>query len=166
MEVQIFSRFNRPFVSGLICKTPSKTSQEFKDEVNINNLLKKYTAQAQVMGVPVSELLPKLGSAAYGDMTNLGDFMDMENKRAQLIQLFESLPSDVRRKYGDRLEGFVFALNDSTEYRYLAEKGVLNKREVEDYFNAATSQSQISSGQKESETSKSVVSQNGESKKE
>lgn len=144
MEVKIFSRFDRPSISGLTCKTPSKTSQEFKDEVNINNLLKKYTAQAQVMGVPVSELLPKLGSAAYGDMTNLGDFMDMENKRAQLTQLFESLPSDVRRKYGDRLEGFVLALNDSTEYRYLAEKGILNKGEVDEYFKAATPPEKVS----------------------
>lgn len=138
--MQIFSRFSRPLVSGLTCLTESKTSQEFKDEVNINNLLAKYIAQARVMGVPVHELLPKLGSAPYGDLTDMKSFHEMANKQAELMQMFEALPSDVRRKYGDTLEGFVSALNDDKEYMYLAEHGVLNPTQVKEYFDVLNSQ--------------------------
>lgn len=134
MDVQIFTRFNRPFVSGLTCLKPSMTSQEFKDECNVNNILKRYAAQAQVMGVPLSELLPKLGSAPYGDFTNLDSFMEMKNKVARATQVFEALPSDVRAKYGNTVEGFLGALNNPDEYKFLSERGVLNKGDVQAYF--------------------------------
>lgn len=134
--MQIYTRFKTPLVSGLSCKTPSMTSQEFKDECNINNILKRYSAQARVMGVPLSELLPKLGSAPYGDFTNLDSYMEMQNKNARLNELFESLPSDVRAKYGNTVAGFLGALNNPDEYKFLADRGVLNKVEVNEYFNA------------------------------
>lgn len=51
--MKLFTRFDRPLVSGLTCLKPSMTSQEFKDECNINNILKRYSAQARVMGVPL-----------------------------------------------------------------------------------------------------------------
>lgn len=134
MEVQLYTRFNRPLVSGLTCLKPSMTSQEFKDECNVNNILKRYAAQAQVMGVPLSELLPKLGTAPYGDFTNLDSFMEMKNKVARATQVFESLPSDIRAKYGNTVEGFIGALNNPDEYKFLSERGVLNKGDVQAYF--------------------------------
>lgn len=134
MEFKLFTRFNRPLVSGLQCLKPSMTSQEFKDECNVNNILKRYAAQAQVMGVPLSELLPKLGSAPFGDFSNLEDFMTMKNRVAHATQLFESLPSDVRAKYGNTVEGFLGALNDPKEYKFLSERGILNKNDVQMYF--------------------------------
>lgn len=134
MNVQIFKRYNRPLVSGLTCTKPSMTSQEFKDECNVNNILKRYAAQAQVMGVPLSELLPKLGTAPYGDFTNLDSFMEMKNKVARATQVFEALPSDIRAKYGNTVEGFIGALNNPDEYKFLSERGVLNKGDVQAYF--------------------------------
>jgi len=134
MEVQLYTRFNRPLVSGLTCLKPSMTSQEFKDECNVNNILKRYAAQAQVMGVPLSELLPKLGTAPYGDFTNLDNFMEMKNKVARATQVFEALPSDIRAKYGNTVEGFIGALNNPDEFKFLSERGVLNKGDVQAYF--------------------------------
>lgn len=89
-----------------------------------------------MLWVFLSELLPKLGSAPYGDFTNLDSYMEMQNKSARLNELFESLPSDIRAKYGNTVAGFLGALNNPDEYKFLADRGVLNKGEVNEYFNA------------------------------
>lgn len=134
MKIQIFSRYTRPLVSGCKFLKPSKTSQEFKDDCNVNKLLLRYTTQARLLGVPVSEVLPKLDSEAFRDVSNVEDFQTSMNRIAQLKDVFGACPSDVRRKYGDDLETFVSALQNPNEFEYLADHGVLKHEQVKQFF--------------------------------
>lgn len=132
--MKIYSRYECPAVQGCTFVKPSLTSQEFKDEVDINNVLKKYAAQAKLLGLPISEVLPPLSSDQFSDVSNYDDFISSMNKIATMKQTFENLPSDVRRKYGDRVEDFVKGLSNPDDFNYLAEKGVLNKDEVKHFM--------------------------------
>lgn len=134
MSVQIFSRYKRPLVSGTTFKKPSLTSQEFLDECNINKLLYKYASQAKMLGLSISEVLPRISTDAFRDVSNAETFHESMNRISQMNDLFSNLPSDVRRKYGDTVEGFVNALGDPSQYEYLAEHGVLDHSQVKDFM--------------------------------
>ncbi len=159
MKVQIFTRYNRPLVSGFSFKKPSLTSQEFKDECNVNKLLYKYASQAKLLGLPLSEVLPALDSEAFRDVSNTEEFHASMNRIAKLNDLYSALPSDVRRKYGDTVEGFINALGDSNEYQYLADHGVLKHEQIKeffDYVNKNASQGSENSGSPVQEESGSM----------
>lgn len=170
MEFQIFSRYKRPLVSGSSFKKPSLTSQEFKDECNINKILYKYASQAKLLGLPLSEVLPKLDSNAFRDVSNSETFQQSMNRIVQMEELYRSLPSDVRRKYGDTVEGFIGALGNPSEYEYLADHGVLDHGQVKEFMSYvkpaenAPVKSANSSGQEPTKTGESVVPNNGEKK--
>lgn len=135
MSIQIFSRYKRPLVSGTTFKKPSLTSQEFLDECNINKLLYKYASQAKMLGLPISEVLPRISTDAFRDVSDAETFHESMNRISQMNDLFSNLPSDVRRKYGDTVEGFVNALGDPSQYEYLAEHGVLDHSQVKEFMN-------------------------------
>lgn len=167
MSIQIFSRFKRPLVSGISFKKPSLTSQEFKDECNINKLLYKYASQAKMLGLPISEVLPRISTDAFRDVSNAESFHESMNRISQMNDLFSNLPSDVRRKYGDTVEGFVNALGNPSEYEYLAEHGVLDHSQVKEFWNYVKPKQESASVESEnssnSEAGKGVSASSSES---
>ena len=69
-----------------------RTKQSFKDATDINKLLKK----AQRTGT-LSHLEKFQGQ--YGDFSDF-DFLEAQNNLARGKQIFEQLPSEVRREFG------------------------------------------------------------------
>lgn len=156
----IYSRYKRPVVDGVKFEKPSMTQQHFKDECDINNILAAYHIKARSMGVSVSELIPKLGSEQFADVSNLDDYLTAQNRIAQVNQIFESLPSEVRRSYNDDPRNFVAALGDSNNYAKFADLGIFDKQEYRTYVQALqqSQQSGVASGDNQSAKSGSVVS--------
>lgn len=67
-----------------------KTVQYFKDEVNINNILKKYEA-GQGDSVLINRTQP-----SYMDCTEVGDYRVYLDKVKRAQDAFSALPADVR----------------------------------------------------------------------
>lgn len=124
--VEFYTRYAPPKSPVADSSKPSLTQQEFKESCDINNILAKFSVQAQALGLEPSQLMPQ-DQGTYGDFSNLDDFQTAQNKIAFLNDQFSNLPSDVRRKFGDNLNNFISALSDPNRIDELGELGVWNK---------------------------------------
>lgn len=72
--------------------SPSLTQQHFKDECDINNIMKHYTE---------SGLLPTgtAATAVYGDFSTVEDYLTALNTIDQATDQFNQLPSKVRDRF-------------------------------------------------------------------
>lgn len=124
--VEFYTRYAPPKSPIADSSKPSLTQQEFKESCDINNILAKFSVQAQALGVSISQLMPQ-DQGTYGDFSNLDDFQTAQNKIAFLNDQFSNLPSDVRRKFGDDLNVFIGAISDPSRVDELGDLGVWNK---------------------------------------
>lgn len=106
-----------------ICKDV-RTKQEFKEECDINQILKMWikTGQAPFMATPV----------AYGDFSQVTDFQESIELVTQTEQQFAALPSHLRDRFGnDAKQLLAFLENDDN--REEAEKlGIVAKMPIVD----------------------------------
>lgn len=124
--VEFYTRYKAPKSPVADSSKPSLTQQEFKESCDINNILAKFSVQAQALGVPVSQLMPQ-DQGTYGDFSQLDDFQTAQNKIAFINDQFSNLPSSVRRHFGDNLNNFINALSDPSRIDELGDLGVWNK---------------------------------------
>lgn len=109
-------------VKGLEFTQPSLTQQQFKDECEIESLLKAHNL-SQVMGIVNNHGQQPL----YGDVSDIPDFHDAQNHVARATEYFEGLPSDVRSRFNNSLSEFLTTLNNPAAREALTEMGVLKK---------------------------------------
>lgn len=107
---------------GLEFVQPSLTQQQFKDECEIESLLRAHNL-GQVMGILNNHGQQPL----YADITDIPDFHDAQNHVARAREYFEGLPSDVRSRFNNSLSEFLTSLNDPGAREALTEMGVLKK---------------------------------------
>ncbi len=93
-----------PFKTRYSARQPSKgitftdeslTLQSEYPATTIDYYLKKYS-QTGLLGDPL-----RAEQAQYLDVSEVGDFAEMQEKVAQVKQAFEQLPAEERRQYGD-----------------------------------------------------------------
>lgn len=107
-------------VKGLEFHEPSLTQQQFKDECEIESLLRAHNL-SQVMGIVNNHGQQPL----YGDVSDIPDFHDAQNHVARATEYFEGLPSDVRSRFNNSLSEFLTTLNNPDAREALTEMGVL-----------------------------------------
>ncbi len=107
---------------GLEFVQPSLTQQQFKDECEIESLLKAHNL-GQVMGILNNHQRQPL----YGDVSDIPDFHDSQNHVARATEYFNGLPSDVRAQFDNSLAKFLTTLNDPSAREALTDMGVLKK---------------------------------------
>lgn len=84
---------------------PSLTKQSFKDECDVNNIVKKHS----VTGI-YTHLNER--SAQYGDVSEIPDYQSAMQAVASANQLFGALPSSLRKRFNnDPAEYLAFAQN-------------------------------------------------------
>ena len=72
----------------------SPVQQQFKDEVDINRIMKKYRA-----GVPITHL--NRGAGFYADFTEVKDYGSALNSLAKAQSSFMQLPAQLRARFGN-----------------------------------------------------------------
>nr|QJB18905.1 MAG: internal scaffolding protein [Microvirus sp.] len=77
--------------SGVACEEPSLAQQQFKDECDINNILKQFNITGQL---PTSPLEPR-----YGDFTGIYDYHSALNSVIAAEDGFMALPADLRSRF-------------------------------------------------------------------
>jgi phage internal scaffolding protein len=77
--------------SGLHCEDATLTQQHFKDECDINNILKQFN---------VTGLLPEAPlSPRYGDFTGISDYHSALNQVIAAEDEFMALPAQIRSRF-------------------------------------------------------------------
>jgi len=77
--------------SGLHCEDASLAQQHFKDECDINNILRQFN---------ITGLLPEAPlSPRYGDFTGIGDYHTALNQVIAAEDEFMRLPADLRARF-------------------------------------------------------------------
>ena len=77
--------------SGLHCEDATLTQQHFKDECDINNILRQFN---------ITGLLPEAPlSPRYGDFTGIGDYHSALNQVIAAEDEFMRLPAQIRSRF-------------------------------------------------------------------
>lgn len=88
----------------LICEDPHRTQQHFKDECNINTIIKRWSQGQQPP--------PPTGIALYGDFTGITDFAAASEIVANGHQEFLKLRPEIRLRFNNKLADLLDWLED------------------------------------------------------
>jgi hypothetical protein len=95
------------FATGVLCKDKHLTSQEQKDECNINRIL-----DSKKHGMSLGHLANYGGQ--YGDFSNFNErnFEDMQNTMARAKTIFNDLPAELRKEFDNNVGAFFGFVNN------------------------------------------------------
>lgn len=102
----------------LICNDESRTHQSFKDECDINNIVRKYKRT----GV-VTHVTSKVGS--FSDLSDVPTFHEAMNIVAEATQHFEQLPAALRKRFANDPAQFLDFVHDEKNLPEMRELGLL-----------------------------------------
>ncbi|MBT1846966.1 hypothetical protein [Enterobacter ludwigii] len=118
-KVKIFSRYNPPPSEGLSGFEPTRTQQHFKDEVNINNIVKRAIATRD------NSVFTPAQRAQYYDTTAFSDYQSALDMLSGVEDDFMSLPSSVRQQFGHNPETYVEFMSNPANLQKAIELGLL-----------------------------------------
>lgn len=105
---------------------PSKTDQSFKDEVNVNNIISKFNKTGQI-----SHLAKKQGM--YADLSTIEDLHTSLTQVVQAQEAFDSLPAELRRRFGNSPVEMVNFLQDPANDQEAVKLGLKQYQSIPQY---------------------------------
>lgn len=109
--------------TGLRCRQ-NKTRQEFKEEVNINTIVRRFGIDGQL---PVGVRMP-----TYGDFTGVSDYQSAANAMRQAEEAFMELPAHIRARFSNNPQMFVDFCSDEANVAEARSLGLVPPGEVPD----------------------------------
>jgi len=95
--------------TALFCPEPTKTQQQHADEVDINNIVYKYTQTGQM---PFTSQNP-----TFGDFTMATDYHSAMNAIKQAQDAFNGLPATTREKFNNNPAELIDFLADPKNHK-------------------------------------------------
>jgi len=108
--------------SGLRCEDATRTQQHFKDETDINNILRQFNITGQL---PSKAITPQ-----YGDFTGIGDYHGALNAVIAAENEFMTLPATLRARFDNDPQELIEFLNNPENKEEAVKLGLLNKTEA------------------------------------
>ena len=109
--------------SGLACEEPTLAQQQFKDECDINNILRQFN---------VTGLLPETPlSPRYGDFTGINDYQTALNAVIAAEDGFMALPADLRARFDNDPSNLINFLNDESNKDEAVKLGLVDQKLIE-----------------------------------
>lgn len=116
--------YDRDFVEGITFDEPSMAQQHFKDECDVNNILRKYESTGLVTHVAN-------GTPSYGDFSSVLEFQQAQNILIEAQDAFEALPASLRKRF-DNDPAVMLEFIENPDNREEAEKlGLVAKKAVD-----------------------------------
>lgn len=109
--------------SGLACEEPSLAQQHYKDECDINNILRQFNITGLL---PESPLSPR-----YGDFTGIGDYHTALNRVIAAQDEFEALPAQIRARFNNDPAELIEFLEDDNNRPEAESLGLVEKGAAE-----------------------------------
>jgi phage internal scaffolding protein len=114
-----YDRDENSFSSKLVFTRPSRTQQSFRDECDINNILRQFNVTGQL---PVGSVQPQ-----YGDFSGITDYQSALNAVMAAQDSFLALPAKVRAKFDNDPALFVEFASDEANKDELKALGLLRQ---------------------------------------
>jgi len=108
--------------SGLRCEDATRTQQHFKDETDINNILRQFNITGQL---PTKAISPR-----YGDFTGIGDYHSALNQVIAAEGEFMTLPAQLRARFDNDPQELIEFLNNPENKDEAIKLGLVNKPEA------------------------------------
>jgi len=105
--------------SGLHCEDASLTQQHFKDECDINNILRQFNITGLL---PESPLSPR-----YGDFTGISDYHSALNQVIAAEDEFMALPAQIRSRFDNDPAKLIDFLGKSENKDEAIKLGLVNQ---------------------------------------
>ena len=109
--------------SALYCEDPSRTKQSFKEECDINTILKRFNITGQV---PVGPLQPQ-----YGDFSGVIDYQTALNAVIAAQDSFNALPATLRNRFANDPAAFVDFCSDESNREEMIRLGLVIEKATE-----------------------------------
>lgn len=116
--------YDRDLVEGIIFDEPSMAQQHFKDECDVNNILRKYESTGLVTHVAN-------GTPSYGDFSSVLEFQEAQNILIEAQDAFDALPASLRKRF-DNDPAVMLEFIENPDNREEAEKlGLVTKKALD-----------------------------------
>ena len=109
--------------SGLACEEPTLAQQQFRDECDINNILRQFNITGQLPDTPLS---PR-----YGDFSGIGDYHSALNAVIAAEDQFMALPANLRARFGNDPAQLIDFLGDENNRSEAEKLGLLEVPKAE-----------------------------------
>ena len=109
--------------SGLACEEPSLTQQHFKDETDINNILRQFNVTGMLPEAPLS---PR-----YGDFSGIVDYHSALNAVIAAEDSFMTLPAQIRARFENDPAQLIDFLSDENNRQEAVKLGLLEVPKAE-----------------------------------
>jgi len=109
--------------SGVACEEPSLAQQHFKDECDINNILRQFNITGLL---PESPLSPR-----YGDFTGINDYQSALNAVIAAEDGFMTLPAGIRAQFGNDPEQLINFLDNPENKDEAIRLGLIDVKTIE-----------------------------------
>lgn len=100
---------------------PTMTQQQFKDECDINNIMRKYQTTGEI-----THIAKKIGM--YGDFSEIPDYHQMHQTVIEAEAAFMGLPAELRLRFKNDPGQLIDFLKDENNYEEGVKLGLLNKK--------------------------------------
>ncbi len=114
-----YDRDKNSALSTIKFSKPSLTKQSFRDECDINNILRKFNVTGQL---PVGSVQPQ-----YGDFSGITDYQSALNAVMAAQDSFLALPAKLRAKFGNDAAVFVEFASDEANKDEMKALGLLRE---------------------------------------
>jgi phage internal scaffolding protein len=108
--------------SGLHCEDATLTQQHFKDECDINNILRQFNITGLL---PESTLSPR-----YGDFTGISDYHTALNRVIAAEDEFMALPAQIRSRFDNDPANLIEFLENSDNKDEAIKLGLVDSVEL------------------------------------
>lgn len=116
--------YDRDVVNGITFTEQTMAQQHFKDECDVNNILRKYETTGLLTHVAN-------GTPSYGDFSSVLDFQHAQNILIAAQDAFDALPASLRKRF-DNDPAVMLEFIENPDNREEAEKlGLVNKQPAE-----------------------------------
>ena len=99
---------------------PSLTQQHFKDECDINNIMRRYR-ETGLFPDPLS------AKPLFGDFSSCFDFMEAQNTVARANEAFAALPSEIRKRFANDPAQLLAFMEDERNMDEAVKLGLVEK---------------------------------------
>jgi len=113
-----FDRESNSLKTAIVCSGIGKAKQSFKEECDINSIIKKFGVSAKL---PMN-----LRPVVTQDFVETFDFLSAQNAVLAARKSFESLPAKVRMRFNNDAASFVNFCSDSKNIEELRALGLAN----------------------------------------
>jgi len=114
-----YDRDKNSDLAKLVFTSPSRTKQSFRDECDINNILRQFNVTGQL---PVGSVQPQ-----YGDFSGITDYQSALNAVMAAQDSFLQLPAKVRAKFDNDPALFVEFASDEANRDEMKALGLLRQ---------------------------------------